>query len=276
MNAKDYWPLAREYLIWNAAVATLQFWTADPEAHVLSYTIEQVYNAFFYTTSTHLLLQQSEEVLFCHFMTMLNAAFENKLTLEDEGYDSRSESFNIPTPLRCTPKIHHVSSDDDISFDPSTPCSTVTRWSHHKPGHCWLSFNSSEDEESSAVDISPPYSPTSPQNLPDLVQQPVSKCFYTICDDLEEDEEEEEEEEDFQTVTLDDAHWTTEAIPDRDLCIQEHSVPHLLCPFPCPYMDYTSTLYHDTLDLSNISEFEDLMTTSSDEDIPALDDEIGY
>ena len=41
-------------------------------------------------------------------------------------------------------------------------------------------------------------------------------------------------------------------------------------------MDYTSTSYHNTLDLSYISEFEDLMTTSSDEDIPALDDEIGY
>ena len=31
---------------------------------------------------------------------------------------------------------------------------------------------------------------------------------------------------------------------------------------------------HDTLDLSDISEFEDLMTTSSDDDIPGLDDEI--
>ena len=29
------------------------------------------------------------------------------------------------------------------------------------------------------------------------------------------------------------------------------------------------------MDLSDISEFKDLMTTSSDEDIPALDD-IGY
>ena len=37
-------------------------------------------------------------------------------------------------------------------------------------------------------------------------------------------------------------------------------------------MDYTSTLYHDTLDLSDISEFEDLMTTSSDEAIPTLND----
>ena len=100
MNATDYWPLAREYLIWNAIVAALQFWTADLKAHVLSSTIEQVYNAFFYTTSMHLLCQQSEDVLFGHFVTILNAAFESKLTLEGEGYESGSENFNIPTPLR--------------------------------------------------------------------------------------------------------------------------------------------------------------------------------
>ena len=41
-------------------------------------------------------------------------------------------------------------------------------------------------------------------------------------------------------------------------------------------MDYTPTSYHDTLDVSDISEFEDLMTTSSDESILALEDEIGY
>ena len=41
-------------------------------------------------------------------------------------------------------------------------------------------------------------------------------------------------------------------------------------------MDYTSTLYCDTLDLSDISEFEDLITTYSDENIPALDDSIQY
>ena len=133
MNVTDYWPLAREYLIWNIAVAALQFLTADPGAHVLSSTIEQVYNAFFYATSIHLLCQQSEEVLFSHFMTMLNAAFESKLTLEDEGYESGSENFNISTPLRHTPRIHQVSSDDNISFDPITPCSMGTSQSHHKP-----------------------------------------------------------------------------------------------------------------------------------------------
>ena len=93
-----------------------------------------------------------------------------------------------------------------------------------------------------------------------------------MCDDLEVDKE----EEDFQTVPLDDDHWTTEEIPDRHLCIHKHSLPHSLRPYPCPYMDYTSTSYCNTLYISDISEFKELMTTSSDEDIPALDDEIGY
>ena len=100
MNATDYWPFVREYSIWNATVATLQFWTADLEPHILRSAIEQVYNAIFYTLSTYLLCQQSEEVLFGHFMTTLNAAFENKLALEDEGYETRSKSFNISTPHR--------------------------------------------------------------------------------------------------------------------------------------------------------------------------------
>ena len=105
-----------------------------------------------------------------------------------------------------------------------------------------------------------------------FAQQPPSKSIFTMSDDLAE----EKGKEDFKTVTLDNDHWTTEEIPDRQLCIHEHSVLHSLYPYPCPYMDYTSTLYHDTLDLGDISEFKDLMTTSSDEDIPALDDEIGY
>ena len=93
-----------QYGTWNTAVAALQFWTTDLKTHVLSSTIEEVYSAFFYTTSMHLLCQQSEEFLFGHFMTTLNAAFESKLTLEDEGYESGSENFNISTPLRCTSK----------------------------------------------------------------------------------------------------------------------------------------------------------------------------
>ena len=82
---------------------------------------------------------------------------------------------------------------------------------------------------------------------------------------------EEEEEENFQTVSLDDKHWDMEEIPDRHLCINGHSLPHGLCPYPCPYSDYTTLSYYDTLDLSDISKSEDLMTTSNDKNIPALD-----
>ena len=40
MDPVDYWPMAREYSVWNATIATLQFWTADLETHMLSSTIE--------------------------------------------------------------------------------------------------------------------------------------------------------------------------------------------------------------------------------------------
>ena len=38
--------MAREYSVWNAAVAALQFWTADLNAHTLGCTTEQVYSTF--------------------------------------------------------------------------------------------------------------------------------------------------------------------------------------------------------------------------------------
>ena len=46
MNITDYWPMAREYSVWNASVAALQFWTVDLKAHILSSAIDQVFNAF--------------------------------------------------------------------------------------------------------------------------------------------------------------------------------------------------------------------------------------
>ena len=96
--------MAREYSIWNAVVVALNFWTADLEAHTLGSTTEDVYRAFFYAPSPHTLHQTSDKILFGHFVAMLNAAFEQKLALEDEGYESSSENFNIPTPLRRTLK----------------------------------------------------------------------------------------------------------------------------------------------------------------------------
>ena len=76
MDATDYWPMTKEYLVWNATIDALQSWTGDLDAHTLSNTIEEVYSAFFYTASAHTLHQQPDEILFSHFMTTLNAAFK--------------------------------------------------------------------------------------------------------------------------------------------------------------------------------------------------------
>ena len=181
MNTADYWPMAREYSVWNATVAALQFWTVDLEEHVLSSAIEQVYNAFFYSLSTHLLCQQFDGILFGCFVTTLIATFESKLALEDEGYESSSKNFNIPTPLRRTSKIHHVSSVENTSFDPDpvTPCSTGTRQSHHRPVHRHLTYSSSENDDDTPRDETP-----SPDNTPQVqyhveaFQQPSS--LYTL------------------------------------------------------------------------------------------------
>ena len=47
MDATDYWPLAQEYSIWNAAVTALWFWMADLDPTMLSDAIERDYTAFF-------------------------------------------------------------------------------------------------------------------------------------------------------------------------------------------------------------------------------------
>ena len=111
-------------------------------------------------------------------MTTLNATFQSKLALEDEGYESSSENFNIPIPLRRTSKIHHVSSVENASFDPApvTPYSIETRQSHHKPVHIHLTHSSSEDDDDTPTDEIP-----SPNSMPqvqyhtDDLQQPSSK-----------------------------------------------------------------------------------------------------
>ena len=43
----------------------------------------------------------------------------------------------------------------------------------------------------------------------DFIQQPHSKYTLPICDHLDDNGEEH-----FQTISLEDDHWTTEEIPD--------------------------------------------------------------
>ena len=46
--------------------------------------------------------------MFCHITQ--HAAFNQQLSLADEGYESGSDTINLPTPLQKTPHIHHISS----------------------------------------------------------------------------------------------------------------------------------------------------------------------
>ena len=119
MDCSQYWSFAHEYCIWNATVTGLQFWVADLKLHILSNAIDQVYTAFFYSDFTQQTWNLPEETLFGHFMTTLNNAFETELAQEDEGYESGTESFDIPIPLSRTPRSYHVSMVEDLSFDPT-------------------------------------------------------------------------------------------------------------------------------------------------------------
>ena len=191
MDAADCWPMAREYSIWNAAISSLQFWTADLDPVTLGRATEHIYTTFFYSPSSHTLHQQSNEILFGHFVIALNPAFDQQLSLADEGYESGSDT----TPLRKTLRIHHVSSMDHASFDPVPVTLHSTPQTPPRPVCRCLSFSSADG-----------YTPDS-----------TPECS-------------EDEEEDFQTVPLDDEHWTSKETPERTLCIHEHGLPHGLCP----------------------------------------------
>ena len=74
---------------------------------------------------------------------------KNKLALEDEGYKSGSENFNIPTALRRTLKIHHISSVKNTSFDPDPVTPHSTGQSHLRLVCRWLTYSSSDNVDTS-------------------------------------------------------------------------------------------------------------------------------
>ena len=173
-------------------------------------------------------------------------ASTHQLSLEDEGYKSGSNK-DVLTPLHKMPCIHHVSSLEHASFNPihSTPSRPVTCNLAHSPARsmrCQLSFNDD------SMDTSTSSSTTSPESS-------------NI------------KEEDFQTVPMDNKHWTRELAPDRTLCIHENGLPNNICSYPCPYGHNGTTSYLDSLDLSDISDLGDhFLTTSDEEDLPALEE----
>ena len=83
-DASQYWLFAGEYSIWNATGAALQFWTEDLKPHVFNHAIDQVYTAFLYSDHTQQIHNLTKEILFSHFMTTLNDAFEIEFAQEDK------------------------------------------------------------------------------------------------------------------------------------------------------------------------------------------------
>ena len=75
MDTADYWPMAQEYFIWNATIASLQFWTEDLDPVTLGTATEHVYNTFFYTSMSHTLHQQSDETLVWTFFHSTQCSF---------------------------------------------------------------------------------------------------------------------------------------------------------------------------------------------------------
>ena len=106
------------------------------------------------------------------------------------------------------------------------------------------------------------------------------QCAWTLPDSSRDaapgpsdDEESSNEDEDFQTVPMDNEHWTTEMIPERTFCIHENGLPNNVCSYPCPYGTDNTTSYIDSLDLSNISDIKDhFLTTSDEEELPGLEE----
>ena len=207
-------------------LASLQFWAEYLDPITLGIASECVYTTFFWTPTSHTLHQLLEDVLFGCFVIALNAAFTQQLSLADEGYESGSYTVDLPTPLRKTPCIHHMSSMENESFNPActAPCSAITITPHSSPQtptrpvcHC-LSFNSNSDQD---PDSTPVYS-----DSPDPV-----------------DSDSPDEEEDFPTVPLDDEHWTSEIVPERTFCIHKNGLPNNICQYPCPYGSNDSLIH---------------------------------
>ena len=231
--------MAQECSTWNATIASLQILTEDLDPVTLGIATECVYTTFFYTSTSQTLCQQSDETLFGCFIIALNAAFTQQLLLADEGYESGSDTIDLPTPLCKTPHIHHVSSMEHASFNPVIQHLTV----HHKHllDQCTkcLTFSSADN--------------FTPDSTP-------------VCSNSSD------EEEDFQMVPLDDEHWTSKEAPERTFCIHEHGLPHNLCQYPCPYGNHNTISYMDSLGLSDILDYEDYMVTSSDKEIPGMEE----
>ena len=120
-----------------------------------------------------------------------------------------------------------------------------------------------------------------------LMSTPNTEHFFTDVDSIAWDDGTSSSEENFPKAPLDDEVWSKDSIPDRQLCI--HKTPHEpdhQCSYlyPCSTTTFridlpqstpqdAAVVYYEQMDFSDISsDFPDIMMTTSDYDIPDLED----
>ena len=241
-------------------------------------------------------------------MTTLNDAFETELPQEDGGYESGIEIFNILTPLSRALGIYHVSTREDLSFSPAhfgqsptTPMQheeiSPHRYRCHSFTHHELVFTSSDDESP----VRPQHSNTNASSQPAGVQLPHHQSIITSTTYTHKIQSSSTQilrmlhgimihlstEEYLPTAPLEDDIWSKDPILDRPLCTHKRPhEPNLQCSYPCPYSNTSfridlpqstpqnaTMLNYEQMDFIDISsDFPDIMTTTSDDDIPDLVD----
>ena len=65
---------------------------------------------------------------------------------------------------------------------------------------------------------------------------------------------------------------SSDIVPERTFCIHKNGLPNNVSQHPCPYGSNNTVSYMDSLDLSDISDYEDYMVSSSDEELPGMEE----
>ena len=127
METTEYWPMAWEYGIWNATIASLQFWTEDLDPVTLAIASECVYTHFFWTPTSHTLCQLSEEALFGRFRSCIKCSFYTTAIAGRwrlwEWFQQRLTNTLMAGPLH-TPCVQYGA----CIFRPHLLYSTSTTW----------------------------------------------------------------------------------------------------------------------------------------------------
>ena len=61
-------------------------------------------------------------------------------------------------------------------------------------------------------------------------------------------------------------------MPERTFYIHENGLPNNICQHPYPYGSTDTVSYMDSLDLSDILDYEDYMMTTNDEELLGMEE----